>query len=68
MLRLLDIANVPSSPILVTLMIKALVTPKCRSLQQLHGVRSQKTTFFIVAAVITSNLANAKSFGCAVLC
>jgi hypothetical protein len=46
MLRLLVTANVvPSKPILVTLMIEA----------GLHGVKSQKTAFFIVTAVKTSN-------------
>jgi hypothetical protein len=42
---------VPSSPILVTLMNEAL-----RSLQEPHGVTSQKTPLFIVTAVKTSNL------------
>jgi hypothetical protein len=32
------------------------IPPKRRFTQDLHGVRSQKTAFFIVTAVITSNL------------
>jgi hypothetical protein len=47
---------VPSSPILVTLMMEALSSPKRRFLQEPHGVTSQKTPFFIVTAVKTSNL------------
>jgi hypothetical protein len=43
---------VPSSPILVTLMKEVLG----RFLQEPHGVTSQKTPFFIVIAVKTSNL------------
>jgi hypothetical protein len=55
--RLLVTANVvSSSPILVTLMMGALSSPKLRFLQEPHGVTSQKTTFFIVTAVRTSNL------------
>jgi hypothetical protein len=48
--------SVPSSPILVTLMKEALSSPKRRFLQEPHGVTSQKTPFFIVTAVKTSNL------------
>jgi hypothetical protein len=44
--RLLVTANVPSSPILVTLMMEALSSPKRRFLQEPHGVTSQKTPFF----------------------
>jgi hypothetical protein len=47
---------VPSSPIHVTLMMKMLISPKCRLLQEPHGVTSQKAAFFIVTAVKTSNL------------
>jgi hypothetical protein len=47
---------VPSSPILVTLMMEGLVPPKRRFLQEPHGVTSQKTPFFIVIAVKASNL------------
>jgi hypothetical protein len=49
MRRLLVTANVvPMSPILVP--------PKHRFLQEPHGVTSQKTAFFTVTAVKTSNL------------
>jgi hypothetical protein len=44
--RLIVTANVPSSPILVTLMMELLVPPKCWFLQEPHGVTSQKTAFF----------------------
>jgi hypothetical protein len=55
--RLLVTASVvPSSPILVTLMKEVLVPPKHHFLQEPHGVTSQKTPFFIVTAVKTSNL------------
>jgi hypothetical protein len=43
-------ANVPSSLILVTLMMGGAVPPKRRVLQDPHGVKSKKTPFFIVAA------------------
>jgi hypothetical protein len=33
-----------------------MIPPKNRSLQEPHGVTSQKTEFFIVTAVKTSNL------------
>jgi hypothetical protein len=49
---------VPSSPIFVTLMNEAQVPPKRRFLQEPHGVTTQKTQFFIVTAVKTSNLTN----------
>jgi hypothetical protein len=48
-------ANVPSSPILVTLMIEVLVPPKLWFLRDPQGITSQKTAFFIVTAVKTSN-------------
>jgi hypothetical protein len=55
--RLLVAASViPSSPIRVTLMKEALSSPKRRFLQESHGVTFQKTQFFIVAAVKTSNI------------
>jgi hypothetical protein len=54
--RLVVTANVPSSPILVTLMMEALSSSECRLLQEPHGVTSQRTAFFIVTAVKTSNL------------
>jgi hypothetical protein len=37
---------VPSSPIVVTLMMEAVFLPKRRFLQEPHGVTSQKTPFF----------------------
>jgi hypothetical protein len=44
--RLLVIANVvPSPQILITLMMEALRSPKCRFLQDPHGVTSQNTAF-----------------------
>jgi hypothetical protein len=46
-LRLLVAANVPSSPILVTLMMEAI------RFSDPHGLRSQKTGFFIVITVKT---------------
>jgi hypothetical protein len=47
--RLLATANdFPSSPILVT---RRYVPPKCRFLQEPHGVTSQKTAFFICRTV-----------------
>jgi hypothetical protein len=53
--RLLVTANVvPSSPILVTLMME--VPPKSRFLQEQHGVISLKTAFFIIATFKTSDL------------
>jgi hypothetical protein len=45
-LRLLVAANVPSSPILETLMMEALSSPKRRFLQEPHGVTSEKKPFF----------------------
>jgi hypothetical protein len=47
---------VPSSPILVALMKEALTSSRRRFLQEPHGVTSQKTPFFIVTDVKTSNL------------
>jgi hypothetical protein len=55
--RLLVTASVvPNSPVLVTLMMEALSSSETWVLQQPYGVASQKTTFFIVPAVKTSNL------------
>jgi hypothetical protein len=55
--RLLVTASVvPSSPILITLIRRRYVPPKCRLIQEPHGVTSQKTPFFIVTAVKVSNL------------
>jgi hypothetical protein len=47
---------IPSSSILVTLMKEALGCSETSVLQEPHGVTSQKTQFFIVTAVKTSNL------------
>jgi hypothetical protein len=43
---------VPSSPVLV-LMMKAIRSPKCRFLQEPHGVTSQKTAFLTKIRVRT---------------
>jgi hypothetical protein len=57
MLRLLVTADVvPSSPILVTLMMEPIRSSESSVLKETHGVTSQKTAFFIVTAVNTSNL------------
>jgi hypothetical protein len=61
--RLLVAASVvPSSPILVTLLKERQVPPKRRFLQEPHDVTSQKTPFFIVTAVKTSNLTKSTQF------
>jgi hypothetical protein len=52
------------------------VPPKCRFLQEPHGVTTQKTPFFIVTAVKTSNLTYSilflsicwHSYTCSILC
>jgi hypothetical protein len=50
--RLLVTANVvPSSPILVSMMMERYVPQKHRFLQEPHGITSQKTPFLIVTAV-----------------
>jgi hypothetical protein len=55
--RLLVTDNVvPSSPILVTLMMEALGSLETSVLKEPHGVTSQKTAFVTVTAVKTSNL------------
>jgi hypothetical protein len=55
--RLLVTASVvPSSPILVTLMMEALSSSEISVLKEPHGVRCPKTPFFIVTAAKTSNL------------
>jgi hypothetical protein len=54
--RLLVTVNVPSSQILVTWWLARYVSLKRQFLQEPHGVTSQKTAFFIVTAVKTSNL------------
>jgi hypothetical protein len=59
---LLVTANVPSSPILVTLMMEVLSSSKRLFLQELHGVTSKKTPFFRVTAVKTSNLTTSGMF------
>jgi hypothetical protein len=59
--RLLVVANlVPSSPILIALMMGALHPPKRRFLQEPHGVTSQKTALFAARL-------SASSIGLAVL-
>jgi hypothetical protein len=56
-LRFLVTANVSHSlPIPVTLMMEAKTPPKSRFLQELYGVTSQKTAFFVVTVVKTSTL------------
>jgi hypothetical protein len=56
--RLLVTANVvSSSPILVTLMKEALSSSETSVLTRATGVTSQKTSFFIVTSLKTSNLA-----------
>jgi hypothetical protein len=54
--RLVTAIFVPGSPILVTIMNEALSSSDRRFLQEPHGVTSQKTPFFIVTVVKTSNL------------
>jgi hypothetical protein len=44
---------VPTSLILVTLMMEAIIFYEKSVLQEPHGVASQKTTFFIVTALKT---------------
>jgi hypothetical protein len=56
-IRLVVTANVVhTSPILVTLMMEAIVPTKRRFLQEPHNIASQKTAFFIVTTMKTSNL------------
>jgi hypothetical protein len=50
-----ELGTTQAAPIFVTLM-EAPVPPKRRFLQEPHGVTTQKTPFFIVTAVKTSNL------------
>jgi hypothetical protein len=55
--QLLVTANiVPSSPILVTLMMEAIHSSETSVPRELHRVTSKKTAFFIVIAVKISNL------------
>jgi hypothetical protein len=54
--RVLVTANVPSSPIFVTLMMDALRFSETSVLTRATRLRSQKTPFFIVTAEKTSNL------------
>jgi hypothetical protein len=57
LLRLLVTANViPTSPILVTLMMETIRCSETSVLKDPQGVTSHKTTFFIVTAVKTSYL------------
>jgi hypothetical protein len=63
MRRLLVATSViPSSPILVTPMKEALGSSETSVLKEPHGVISQKTPFFIVTAVKTSNLRRRDQF------
>jgi hypothetical protein len=62
-LRLLVTASVvPSSQIIVTLMMEAIHFSKTSALKKPHGVTSQKTIIFMVTAVKTSNLTNVSQF------
>jgi hypothetical protein len=61
--RLLVTAKVvPSSPILVILMMEALSSSETSFLQGPHGVTSQKTPFFKVTALKPPNLTGNKMF------
>jgi hypothetical protein len=56
-----DVSEEPSASFIRVTRISELgttlaATPKCRFLQEPQGVTSQKTTFFLVTAVKTSNL------------
>jgi hypothetical protein len=56
LLRLLVVSNVvPSSPILVILVMEVVVPLKHWFLQEPHGVSPQKMTLFIVTAIKISN-------------
>jgi hypothetical protein len=55
-LQLLVTANVPSSLILVALMMEVIRPCETWFLQEPHGFTSQKTGFFIVTAVKISEL------------
>jgi hypothetical protein len=57
--RLLVTANVPSSPILVTLMMEAITSSETSVLTR---ARLRNIPFFIVTAVKTSNLNNINKF------
>jgi hypothetical protein len=52
-LRLLVTAKVPTSLILVTLMMEAIIPLKRRFLQEAHGVTIQKSAFFIKHVSLT---------------
>jgi hypothetical protein len=54
---------VPTSMIFLPWKWRRYVPPKRRFTQNLHGATSQKTTFFILTAVKTSNLMNLSEFG-----
>jgi hypothetical protein len=58
---LVTVNVVPISSIPVTLMIEVLRSSETSVLQQPHGVTSQKTAFFIVTTVKTSNLTSKKT-------
>jgi hypothetical protein len=55
-------ADVPSSPILVTLMMEALISSETPFLQEPQGITTQKTAFFLVTAVKTSSLLSHQLF------
>jgi hypothetical protein len=55
-LRLLLIANNVSSSLILVILMMEVILPSEASVQEPHGVTSQKTVLFIVPAVKTSNL------------
>jgi hypothetical protein len=55
-IRLVTANFIPTSPIFVTLMMETIHSSDTRFLQEPRGTTSQKTAFYIVAAVNTSNL------------
>jgi hypothetical protein len=55
-LQLLVTRNVPRSLISLTLKMEVISTSETSVLKKPHGVRSQKTAFFLATAVKTSNL------------
>jgi hypothetical protein len=64
MLKLLETANVPSSPFLSPWRWRWYVPPKHRFLQEPHGVTSKKMASFIIAAVKTSNIPYFNKYEC----
>jgi hypothetical protein len=53
---MMDVANVVSSSLILILMMDVLRSSETSVLKEPHGLSSQKTAFFIVTAVKTSNL------------